>query len=344
MIGKKFSWKKGDVLVSNDGKERVIFVKFQDNRYMRFFGKFFSQRKEEGDIDYKSNLDASVNDYILENMDAAQTYIKAVEERCGGKLNKETLEVEKQIEFKDGDIVVTDAVPSMCYSKCIFILKGDLNTGESRANSYVFFNINNNHISYDVLDTIERDRNIHLATDSEKQQLFDAIEKDGKAWDAEKKQVVRLQVSGKLYYFEMENELAYIAKLKKAKGGKYTFESNVSWCPRNSTNGCDYEEGSFIVSDKDCYGFREANADECKIFEKFLIEHAMKSFKFKSLDYVLAKNITCYESNAWNIFQYAYQNKDGVHIMVGGAAFLQCIPYVGNEDLLGTTKLYSTKK
>lgn len=100
----KFSWKKGDVLVSNDGKERVIFVKFQDNRYMRFFGKFFSQRKEEGDIDYKSNLDASVNDYILENMDAAQTYIKAVEERCGGKLNKETLEVEMS-EFKDGDVV-----------------------------------------------------------------------------------------------------------------------------------------------------------------------------------------------------------------------------------------------
>lgn len=100
----KFSWKKGDVLVSNDGKERVIFVKFQDNRYMRFFGKFFSQRKEDGDIDYKSNLDASVNDYTLENMDAAQTYIKAVEERCGGKLNKETLEVEKS-EFKDWDFI-----------------------------------------------------------------------------------------------------------------------------------------------------------------------------------------------------------------------------------------------
>lgn len=41
----------------------------------------------------------------------------------------------------------------------------------------MFFQCNNNHISYDVLDTIERDRNIHLATDSEKQQLFDAIER-----------------------------------------------------------------------------------------------------------------------------------------------------------------------
>lgn len=343
----KFAWKKGDILVSKHGTTEVVFDCFDNDTYETFKGKH-ALKTIEGEAEYKGESDDGYDfyteNYYLESEDAALNYIHIIEKILGGKLNLKTLEIEKQPEFKDGDIVVTDAVPSMCYSKCIFILKGDLNTGESRANSYVFFNINNNHISYDVLETIERDRNIHLATDSEKQQLFDAIEKDGKAWDAEKKQVVRLQASGKLYYFEMENELAYIAKLKEAKGGKYTFESNVSWCPRNSTNGYDYEEGSFIVSDKDCYGFREANADECKIFEKFLVEHAMKSFKFKALDYVLAKNITCYESNAWNIFQYAYRNKDGVHIMVGGAAFLRCIPYVGNEDLLGTTKLYSTKK
>lgn len=343
----KFAWKKGDILVSKHGTTEVVFDCFDNDTYETFKGKH-ALKTIEGEAEYKGESDDGYDfyteNYYLESEDAALNYIHIIEKILGGKLNLKTLEIEKQPEFKDGDIVVTDAVPSMCYSKCIFILKGDLNTGESCANSYVFFNINNNHISYDVLDTIEKDRNIHLATDTEKQQLFDAIEKDGKAWDAEKKQVVRLQASGKLYYFEMENELAYIAKLKEAKGGKYTFESNVSWCPRNSTNGYDYEEGSFIVSDKDCYEFREANADECKIFEKFLVEHAMKSFKFKSLDYVLAKNITCYESNAWNIFQYAYQNKDGVHIMVGGAAFLQCIPYVGNEDLLGTTKLYSTKK
>lgn len=343
----KFAWKKGDILVSKHGTTEVVFDCFDNDTYETFKGKH-ALKTIEGEAEYKGESDDGYDfyteNYYLESEDAALNYIHIIEKILGGKLNLKTLEIEKQTEFKDGDIVVTDAVPSMYYSKCIFILKGDLNTGESRANSYVFFNINNNHIGYDVLDTIERDRNIHLATDSEKQQLFDALEKEGKAWDAEKKQVVRLQVSGKLYYFEMENELAYIAKLKKAKGGKYTFESNVSWCPRNSTNGYDYEEGSFIVSDKDCYGFREANADECKIFEKFLVEHAMKSFKFKALDYVLAKNITCYESNAWNLFQYAYRNKDGVHIMVGGAAFLQCIPYVGNEELLGTTKLYSTKK
>ena len=191
----KFAWKKGDVLVSNDGKCKVIFERFDDDTYTSFVGKYYVECYGKNDElqDYEEEHYGDTVNYTKESEEAALAYINTIEKRLGGKLNHETLEIEKQTEFKDGDIVVTDAVPSMWYSKCIFILKGDLNTGESRANSYVFFNINNNHISYDMLDTIERDRNIHLATDSEKQQLFDAIEKDGKAWDSENKKIVDLK-------------------------------------------------------------------------------------------------------------------------------------------------------
>ena len=112
------------------------------------------------------------------------------------------MKIEKQTEFKDGDVVVTDAVPSLCYSKCIFILKGDLNTGESCANSYIFYNINNNVFCFDVLDTEIRDRNIHLATEEEKQHLFDALAKKGKTWDAEKKQIVDLKPKVELKPFD----------------------------------------------------------------------------------------------------------------------------------------------
>ena len=190
----KFSWKKGDVLVSNDGKCKVIFERFDDDTYTSFVGKYYVECYGKNDElqDYEEEHYGDTVNYTKESEEAALAYINTIEKRLGGKLNHETLEIEKQTEFKDGDIVVTDAVPSMCYSKCIFILKGDLNTGESRANSYVFFNINNNHISYDVLDTIERERNIHLATNSEKQQLFDALAKEGKAWDVEKKKIVGL--------------------------------------------------------------------------------------------------------------------------------------------------------
>ena len=199
----KFSWKKGDVLVNEDGSVHIIFEEFEDDAYTMFSGKYYySKDGKKADSYFRECDDVITEEFTLETEDDVQTYISAIEERLGGKLNLQSLEIEKQPEFKDGDIVVTDAIPSIWYSKCIFILKGDLNTGESRANSYVFFNINNNHISYDVLDTIERDRNIHLATDSEKQQLFDAIKKDGKAWDAENKAIVDLKPKVELKPFD----------------------------------------------------------------------------------------------------------------------------------------------
>ncbi|MEE0931440.1 MAG: hypothetical protein U0L64_00105 [Clostridium sp.] len=186
----KFAWKKGDILVGVG--QIIIFEKFIDENYTEFQGKYSLSTYEDETL--VANKRCYTSDFKkLDDNVHIKNYFKEIEEKLGGKLNRETLEVKKQPEFKDGDIVVTDAVPSMWYSKCIFILKGDLNTGESRANSYVFFNINNNHISYDVLDTIEKNRNIHFATDSEKQQLFGAIKKDGKAWDAEKKQIVDLK-------------------------------------------------------------------------------------------------------------------------------------------------------
>lgn len=335
----KFAWRKGDVLVSTDGKCKVIFERFDDDTYTSFVGKYYVECYGKNDelLDYEEEHYGDTVNYTKESEEAAQSYIKAIEKRFGGKLNMETLEIDKvQPEFKDGDIL---AITENNEQTCILIFQ---NIVGNSLNRYCI--LTDTGLYTEGYSLIDEKESLRLATDEEKQQLFNALAREGKVWDSEHKMIIKQLVPGNLYYFEMENELAYIAKLKEAKGGKYTFESNVSWCPRNSQNGYDYEEGSFTVSDKDCYGFREANADECKIFEKFLVEHAMKSFKFKALDYVLAKSITCYESNAWNLFQYAYRNKDGVHIMVGGAAFIQCIPYIGNEDLLGTTKSYSTKK
>ena len=177
----KFSWKRGDVLISDCGFV-CIFKEWASDDYTKFNGCYFDGMPNAETAKY-SKLDNNT----------AYGYIRELENICGGKLNLETLKIEKQTEFKDGDVVVTDAVPSLYYSKCIFILKGDLNTDDSCANSYIFYNINNNDFCFDVLDTEIRDRNIHLATDSEKQQLFDALEKVGKVWVAEKKQIVDLK-------------------------------------------------------------------------------------------------------------------------------------------------------
>lgn len=186
----KFAWKKGDVLVSNDSDSHIIFKGFSKNDYTTFEGKHWisvSKKRHVSCLEMQN-----VQDYHIEdNKDSAQTYISTIEGRLGGKLNRETLEIEKdQPEFKDGDVVVVDEIPFDLYSKCIFILKENLNTGEIKARAYVLYNVNKDSIFFDTPIMKVTERNIHLATDEEKQQLFDALEKEGKVWDAEKKAIV----------------------------------------------------------------------------------------------------------------------------------------------------------
>lgn len=103
---RKFAWKKGDVLISNDYSTEVIFYNWYDDTYTNFYGKHCLDSEDKNNIKYNDAFLCTTGRYSLEDKDAAQTYIKDIEERLGGKLNRETLEVEKtQPEFKDGDIV-----------------------------------------------------------------------------------------------------------------------------------------------------------------------------------------------------------------------------------------------
>lgn len=189
----KFAWKKGDVLQHSEYPLTVIFESFEDDTYTSFKCKYCFNFESASEW-LVSNRQCSTKHFYKVSEEEAKEFVKKVGLNYNGKLNMETLEIEKaQPKFKDGDILVTDAIPSMCYSKCIFILKGDLNTDESCANSYVFYNISNVYIGFNVLDRMIRDRNIRLATEEEKQQLFDALAKEGKAWDAKKKEVVDLK-------------------------------------------------------------------------------------------------------------------------------------------------------
>lgn len=199
----KFVWERGNILVSNDGNTEVIFDKWYDDTYTSFYCKHYFNNEDENKIVYYETFLCTTERYSLEDKDSIQTYINTIEERFGGKLNRETLEIEKaQPEFRDGDIVATDAAPYSCYSKCIFILKGDLYMKDSKAHSYVFYNINNKYIGFDKTDTRIRDRKIHLATDSEKLQLFDMLTMKGKYWDAEKKQIVDIKEEHQFKPFE----------------------------------------------------------------------------------------------------------------------------------------------
>lgn len=185
----KFAWKRGDVLVSNDGGTEVIFDKWYDDTYTNFYSKHYLNSEDENNIKYNEAFLCTTERYSLEDKDTAQTYINTIEKRLGGKLNLETLEIEKtQPEFKDGDIVAL--VVRKCTHIAIF---------QSRQEAYIGFHAvlcqNDELLLEEPFREDVGDIELRLATDSEKQQLFDALAKDGKAWDAEKKMFVVLKSS-----------------------------------------------------------------------------------------------------------------------------------------------------
>lgn len=100
-------FKKGDVLVSNDSDSHIIFNGFSKNDYTTFEGKHWISVSKKRHVSCLKMQ--NVQDYHIEdNKDSAQTYINAIEKFCGGKLNRETLEIEKpaKLTFEIGKLYV----------------------------------------------------------------------------------------------------------------------------------------------------------------------------------------------------------------------------------------------
>ena len=187
----KYAWKRGDVLVSDDGCIEVIFDKWYDDTYTSFYGKHYLDSENENDIVYIEAFICTTERFSLEDKESFLCYINTIEERLDGKLNRETLEIEKtQPEFKDGDILSN---PSTALPKNhIFIF--------SKFNKYKDFE---HHVALTASGEItiptshgvwcRKDSGVKYATKEEKQQLFEALAEKGKAWDAEKKAIVDLK-------------------------------------------------------------------------------------------------------------------------------------------------------
>ena len=188
----KFAWKKGDVLVNKDGDVHIIFERFVDDTYYSFVGKYYLWKENNDTEQFCKNERLLTYDFQKAGKDAAQTYISTIEERLGGKLNRETLEIENaHPEYKDGDIVFMKGIKSELFANCIFILRSEYKDGDERAFYYAFYNADDK-FTLDEYGNTKVHYSLRLATDSEKQQLFDALAKKGKTWDAEKKAIVDL--------------------------------------------------------------------------------------------------------------------------------------------------------
>lgn len=184
----KFSWKRGDVLISDCGFV-CIFKEWASYDYTKFNGCYFDGMPN-----------AETAKYSKVDNNTAYGYIREIENRCGGKLNLETLKIEKS-KFKDGDIVFMKGIKGGYYANCIFILRSEYKDGDERAFYYAFYNTDDKFTIAEYGNTRVH-YSLRPATDYEKQQLFDALAKKGKTWDAEKKQIVDLKPKVELKPFD----------------------------------------------------------------------------------------------------------------------------------------------
>lgn len=193
----KFAWKKGDVLVTEDGSTKAIFKCFEDDTYLTFKGKYCLQKTNIDEtfiVDTKKNLTEC---FSLQSENIAQIYIHNIEDRMGGILNMETLEIEKaQPKFKDGDIVTQGVLKGVN----VYIIKNCIDKIDNKYNYYARYNTQDKEINYEDWSHISPFAK--FATDSEKQQLFEALAKEGKAWDAEKKAIVDIKKEPQFKPFE----------------------------------------------------------------------------------------------------------------------------------------------
>lgn len=195
----KFAWKKGDILVNKDGNAHVIFEGFDDDTYETFNGNNYLWKNEGITMcfgEYEDELLTS--DFSKANKEDAQKYIRQIEKRLGYKLNFDTLKIENP-EFKDGDIAFAD----YGNRQDVFIVsdKTDLSEGYS---SFISLDLSSLTLSMGYRTCFfKKDLcKLRLATDSEKKQLFSALEKEGKVWDAEKKMIVNLKPKVELKPFD----------------------------------------------------------------------------------------------------------------------------------------------
>ena len=180
---KKFAWKKGDVLSKGTG-DLCIFDSWHSSNYTSFKAFYVTP--------YYSNKAFGTKGWTKEtDKKIIKQYIFNIELYYGGKLNLETLEIEKPNEpvLKDGDFITITCNSGEDNYIAIYRYA---NTDTKIMSTYAYF----------LIDNIEGDKvycngNFRLddcfvlpATEEEKQQILNVLANENETWDAEDKQIV----------------------------------------------------------------------------------------------------------------------------------------------------------
>ena len=176
---RKLDWKKGYVLVNEDGDAHVIFEGFDDDTYETFNGNYYLENNVGivSFVEHEGNFLTS--EFDKANKENAQKYISTIEECMSGKHNRETKEIEKtQQEIKNGDIVCISGMGYLAYG----IVKS-IDNSSKKLEYYVLNDMRT--LKFEDLLSFE-DKQTQPITETQQIIFFDALAKEGKYWDSNK--------------------------------------------------------------------------------------------------------------------------------------------------------------
>lgn len=191
----KFAWEKGDVLIRTNSEYCIgIFDEWTSDDYSTFSAKFINLGLSDN---FSCSYTCKTEEW--EKMENSKNYISEIERVMNGKLNLQTLEIQTQPEFKDGDIAFAD----YGNRQDVFIVSDKTNLSEGYS-SFISLDLSSLTLSMGYRTCFfKKDLcKLRLATEEEKKQFFSALEKKGKAWDAEKKMIVNLKPKVELKPFD----------------------------------------------------------------------------------------------------------------------------------------------
>ena len=177
----KFAWKEGDVLVNNEG-DCCIFAGFLGGYpYVTFSAKLVLCNET-----VKSNAFVEETKRWEKTDKTTEKYIEYINTKLKGSnhiVNPKTLEVEIW-KFNDGDILTCPSMPLLNINGSTFILK------ERGTYGYLYHAALNDYEELYISTGntwCGRNKIVRYATEEEKTKLFNALAKEGKRWNAEKK-------------------------------------------------------------------------------------------------------------------------------------------------------------
>lgn len=197
--------------------------------------------------------------------------------------------------FNDGDIVSTSD------GEWVGITTGGISN--KLIPTYCVLNpVNKFHAYFDEKETWQFYR---LATEEEKQKLFQAIKDNGYHWNAETKTLEKL-VEPKFKVGDKIEKLGYRFTIIQVKDNNY-----LTKCGNKIP--IDNQDDFILVPNK-------FDITTLKPFDKVLIRDS--------------------DTQKWGASLFSYCNglKSYKYSCINGSGFKQCIPYKGNEYLLGTTE------